>query len=156
MSIDKFTNDDAGVNFYTGLETLTTFYFVLRTLGPAAHCLNYIYRRVSNIGGPDQFFLVFCKLRRHITNFERSRLFGVSEKTVSKMYYIFLHGFDLRVSNGRKLKYGHQSSLLSTTVHQIKKNPNTRVIRDGTILSKDQNFQSHSKRLILLIKTEIP
>ena len=79
-SINNFTNDDAGVNFYTGLETLTTFYFVLRTLGPAAHCLNYIYRRVSNIGVPDRFFLVFCKLRRHITNFERSRLFGVSEK----------------------------------------------------------------------------
>ena len=55
MRIDNFTIDDAGVNFYTGLETLTTFYFVLRTLGPAAHCLNYIYRRVSNIGVPDQF-----------------------------------------------------------------------------------------------------
>ena len=95
MSINNFTNDDAGVNFYTGLETLTKFYFVLRTLGPAAHCLNYIYHRVSNISVPDQFFLVLCKLRRHTTNFELSRLFGVSEKTVSNIYYIFLHGFYL-------------------------------------------------------------
>ena len=87
MSINNFTNDDAGVNFYTGLETLTKFYFVLRTLGPAAHCLNYIYHRVSNISVPHQFFLVLCKLRRHTTNFELSRLFGVSEKTVSNIFF---------------------------------------------------------------------
>ena len=90
MSINNFTNDDAGVNFYTGLETLTKFYFVLRTLGPAAHCLNYIYHKVSNISIPDQFFLVLCKLRRHTTNFELSRLFGVSEKTVSNIFFTWI------------------------------------------------------------------
>ena len=59
-SINNLTNDDAGVNFYTGLETHTFFYFVWGTLGPAAHCLNNIYHRVSKFSVPDQFFLVFC------------------------------------------------------------------------------------------------
>ena len=70
MSIDNFTN----WTLHTGLETLTNFYFLLRSQGPAAHCLNYIYHRVSNISVPDQFFLVLCKLRHHTTNFELSRL----------------------------------------------------------------------------------
>lgn len=80
MCIDNFEKDDAGIHFYTGLETYIKFYMVLRTLGPAAYCLNYIYHKVTNISVPDQFFLVLIKLRRHRTNFDLSRLFNVSEK----------------------------------------------------------------------------
>lgn len=67
MCIDNFEKDDAAIHFYTGLETCVKFYMVLRTLGPAAYCLNYIYHKVTNISVPDQFFLVFIKLRRHRT-----------------------------------------------------------------------------------------
>lgn len=37
FSIDNFIHDDAGINFYTGLENHDRFQFVLRTLGPAAY-----------------------------------------------------------------------------------------------------------------------
>ncbi|XP_062578650.1 uncharacterized protein LOC134240580 [Saccostrea cucullata] len=90
MCIDNFEKDDAGIHFYTGLETISKFYFVLRTLGPAAYCLNYVYHQVTNISVPDQFFLVLIKLRRHRTNFELSRLFSISEKTVSNIFYTWI------------------------------------------------------------------
>ena len=80
MCIDNFEKDDAGIHFYTGFETISKFYFVLTTLGPAAYSLNHIYHQVTNISVPDQFFLVLMKLRRHRTNFELSRLFNISEK----------------------------------------------------------------------------
>lgn len=54
MCIDNFEKDDAGIHFYTGLETYVKFYMVLRTLGPAAYCLNYIYHKVTNISVSDQ------------------------------------------------------------------------------------------------------
>ncbi|XP_062610837.1 uncharacterized protein LOC134272644 [Saccostrea cucullata] len=131
MSIENFTNDDAGVNFYTGLETLTKFYFVLRTLGPAAHCLNYIYHKVSNISVPDQFFLVLCKLRRHTTNFELSKLFGVSEKTVSNIFFTWIlfmskQWQEIDIWPTKYLVKYYCPSDFKT------KFPNTRVIIDGT------------------------
>ena len=119
MSIDNFTNDDGGVNFYTWLKTLTKFNFIMRTIGPAAHCLNYIYHRVSNISVPDQFCLVLCKLRHHTTNFEHFQDYLEFLKKNPNYLIYFLYGFYLWVSNGRKLTFGHQSILLSTTVHQI-------------------------------------
>lgn len=88
MCIDNFEKDDAGIHFYTGLETYVKFYMVLRTLGPAAYCLNYIYHKVTNISVSDQFFLVLIKLRRHRTNFDLSRLFNVSEKSVKCILYM--------------------------------------------------------------------
>jgi hypothetical protein len=63
MCIDNFEKDDAGIHFYTDLEIISKFYFVLRTLGPAAYSLNNIYHQVTNISVPDHFFLVLIKLR---------------------------------------------------------------------------------------------
>jgi hypothetical protein len=39
MCIENFEKDDAGIHFYTGLEAISKFHFVLRTLGPAAYIL---------------------------------------------------------------------------------------------------------------------
>lgn len=130
MCIDNFENDDAGIHFYTGLETYVKFCMVLRTLGPAAYCLNYIYHKVTNISVPDQFFLVLSKLRRHRTNFDFSRLFNISEK--KQMYSI--HGFFFMSKQWREVDIWPPKSL----VHNIcpsdfkLKCPNTRVIVDGT------------------------
>lgn len=90
MSIDNFENDDAGVNFYTGLETFSQFFLVLQTLGPAAYCLNYVYDDVTDIGVPDQLFLVLLKLRRHTINFELSLFFKISEKTVENVFHTWI------------------------------------------------------------------
>jgi hypothetical protein len=43
FTIEDFRNDPQGVHYYTGLEDISKFYFVLQTLGPAAYCLTYIY-----------------------------------------------------------------------------------------------------------------
>ena len=116
MSINNFHKDDAGVNSYTGLESISKLFFVLSTLGPAAYCLNYVYHRVTNTSVPDQFFLVPIKSRRHKTDFELSRSFNVAEKTVSD---VFLPGFFLCPSSGKKLTCGHQLLLLIIFVYQI-------------------------------------
>jgi hypothetical protein len=58
-SIEDFRHNDAGVHFYTGLENILKFYFVLSTLGPSAYCLNYAYHNVKRISVPDQFFYGF-------------------------------------------------------------------------------------------------
>ncbi|XP_061196585.1 uncharacterized protein LOC133204857 [Saccostrea echinata] len=131
MSIDNFTNDDAGVHFYTGLETLRKFYFVLRTLGPAAYYLNYVYHQVSNISVPDQFFLVLCKLRRHTTNFELSRLFGISEKNVSNIFSIWILFMNKQWREIDLWPSRHLVKYFCPSDFKIKF-PNTRVIIDGT------------------------
>ena len=130
MSINNFHKDDTGVNFYTGLETITKCFFVFSTLGPAAYCLNYVYHKVTNISVPDQFFLVLIKLRR--TNFEFSRLFNVSEKTVSNVFFTWIL---FMCKQWKEVDLWPTKSLVSF-VHQILnlyiKFPNTRVIVDGT------------------------
>ena len=64
---------------------------MLSTLGIAQNNLRYMYGHVANISIQDQFFLVLIKLRRHMSNFELSRMFRVSEATV---YNVFVPGSD--------------------------------------------------------------
>lgn len=131
MCIDNFEKDDAGIHFYTGLETYVKFYMVLRTLGPAAYCLNYIYHKVTNISVSDQFFLVLIKLRRHRTNFDLSRFFNVSEKTVSNVFYTWILFMS---KQWREVDIWPPKSLVNYFCpSDFKlKFPNTRVIVDGT------------------------
>ena len=90
-SIENFINDDAGIHFYTGLENYSRFEFVLRSLGPAAYHLEYTSHRVENLSIPNQFFMTTMKLRRHTTNFELSRMFGVSDNTVSNIVLTWIY-----------------------------------------------------------------
>ena len=76
------TNDAEMVHFYTGLENKAKLDTVLASLGPAAYCLSYMYGRFTSISVFDQYFMVLMKLRRHITNFELSKMFGISESDV--------------------------------------------------------------------------
>ena len=130
-SIHNFENDSAAVHFYTGLETYMKFFLVLNTLGPAAFQLNYVYHSVSNVTVPDQLFLVLMKLRRHTTNFELSRMFGIAESVVANVFltwvlFMYRQWKELDIWPTQKLvRYFAPSG--------FKRNyPNTRVIIDGT------------------------
>jgi len=52
------------IHYYTDLETYRKLLFVLSTLGPEVHVLNYTYETISQTEVVDQFFLVLMKLRR--------------------------------------------------------------------------------------------
>ncbi len=80
---------------------------------------------------PDQFFLVLIKLRRHRTNFDLSRLFNVSEKTVSNVFYTWILFMS---KQWREVDIWLPKSLVNYFCpSDFKlKFPNTRVIVDGT------------------------
>ena len=46
FSLRMFIGDN-GIHYYTGLETDETLQFVLSTLGPEVHVLNYMYGTIS-------------------------------------------------------------------------------------------------------------
>ena len=60
-------NDDTGMPFCTGLESDTKSMFVLRTPGPAAYCLKYIYFQVDSVSVENHLFMTLMKLRRYTT-----------------------------------------------------------------------------------------
>lgn len=154
FSVFNFQNDSAGIHFYTGLENYVKFCFVLNTLGPAAFCLNYVYHTVVNVHVLDQFFIVLMKLRRHTTNFELSRMFGVSESTISN---IVLTWILFMSKQWKELNLWPERDL----VHYYapagfkKQFPNTRVIVDGTecpvkkpksAIAQQSTFSSYKNR----------
>ena len=85
-----FIGDNDAIHYYTDLETYETLLFVLGTLGPEVHVLNYINGTISQTEVVDQ---VLMKLRRYTTNFELSRLFNMSESDVYNivLYMDLLH-----------------------------------------------------------------
>ena len=107
------------------------FKFVLNTLGPAAYCLNYIYHNVGNISVENQFFLVLMKLRRATTNFELSRIFSISESTVSNIFLTWINFMNVQWKEldlwppQELVRYFAPSGFKQTF-------PSTRVIIDGT------------------------
>lgn len=129
--IDSFVNDDKAIHFYTGLESYMKFIFVLNTLGEAAFCLTYIYHTVEKLSIPNQFFMTLMKLRRYTTNFELSRLFGVSDSSVKNIVFTWIlfmakQWREINIWPPRNLvRYFSPSDFKS-------KFPTTRVIVDGT------------------------
>ena len=145
-SLEDFRDDDAGLHFYTGLENIMKFYFVLHTLGPAAFCLNYVYHNVVNIDVPNQFLMVLMKLRRHKTNFELGRMFNVSEKVVLN---IFITWINFMAKQWREINIWPSQELVRFFAPSgFKKHyPKTRVIVDGTEcgIKKPSNPKSQQK-----------
>ena len=47
FSLRMFIADNDAIHYYTGLETYETLLFVLSTLGPEVHVLNYMYETIS-------------------------------------------------------------------------------------------------------------
>ena len=56
FTIDDFTNDQIGVQYYTGLQDYLTFFDVLSSLGHCAYKLKYINSIRSCLSVPDQPF----------------------------------------------------------------------------------------------------
>jgi hypothetical protein len=83
-SIEKFT--DSACHLYTGLQTVSKFYMVLCTLGPARFHLQYCYGTTPSLNVPDQFLLTLIKLRIHPSNAELAINFDISEKSVSNIF----------------------------------------------------------------------
>ena len=109
------------------------FWIVLSTLGPAAYELTYIYFHGCNhsLSVEDQFFMTLVKLRQHKTNFEMSRMFDVSEATITNIFvtwvnFIACHQGEIDWWPSRDLV-----RLYSPTDCK-QKFPSTRVIADGT------------------------
>lgn len=131
FSVDNFLNDDTGMHFYTGLESYTKFMFVLRTLGPAAYCLKYIYFQVDSVSVENQLFMTLMKLRRYTTNFELARFFSVCESTVKNIVHTWIifmsiQWREVNIWPSKDLvKYFSPSDFKA-------KFPTTRVIVDGT------------------------
>jgi hypothetical protein len=100
-------------------------------LGEAAYNLNYYYSQVQQLTIEDQIFLALVKLRRHKPNFEISKLFGVSEFTVTNVFVTWLNFMyyqwkELNIWPTRDLVRYHAPTDFK------QKYPSTRALVDGT------------------------
>lgn len=156
FSAENFSNETAGLHFYTGVENIEKFFFILYTLGPSAFCLQYIFHNVVNISVPDQFFLVLMKLRRHTTNFELARMFEMSEKAVQNIVLTWINFMAKQWGEKNIWPSGDLVRYYAPTSFK-KKLPNTRVIVDGTEfpIKKNLKIQNHNRKLSPLTKTGI-
>ena len=132
FDITKFMFDDEAIRYYTGLENYSKVMFVLATLGHAAYNLSYYYyaHTCENLSVPNQFFLVLIKLRVHMPNFQLSRMFAISENSVSNIFITWINFMALQWR-----EIGIMPSREMTSFHMpddyVKKFPRTRVIIDG-------------------------
>ena len=119
------------MHFYTGLENYEKFCFVLFTLGPAAYELRYYHGVKPVISVEDQFFCTLIKLREHKTNFETSRMFGISEATVTNIFVTWINFMAYQWGEIDWWPSGDMVKFYSPTDFRLKF-PSTRVIVDGT------------------------
>lgn len=91
VSATKIADNDDLLHFYTGLETYEKFSFVLYTLGPAQHHLEYYKNIKPRLCIEDQFLLTLMRLRRNYTNFELSKWFHVSDKVVTSCFITWIN-----------------------------------------------------------------
>ena len=130
MSVERFMNKDKAIHHFTGLESYAKFLFVLSTLGPAAHDLNYRWRQCHFLSVADKFFLTLMKLRQHRSNYDISWMFNISEFSVAN---IFVTWVNFMYNQWKELDIWPTRDLVSYYMPQgFSKNfPTTRVILDG-------------------------
>lgn len=129
--VENFCDDNKCIHFYTGLESYIKLMFVLNSLGPAAYSLNYIYHKVESVSIANQLFMTLLKLRRNLTYFELSRMFGIAENSVKNIvltWIVFMskqwREIDIWPSRSM-VRYFAPSDFKATF-------PSTRIIIDGT------------------------
>ena len=128
---DLFICDPEAIQFYTGLKDYATFKFVLSTLGPAVDCLNYYNGTVPSLDTQEQFFLTLIKLRQHKTNFEISRLFGLTVTGVANVFITWINFIYFQWGEVTWWPCREDVSFFMPTDFKSKY-PSTRVIIDGT------------------------
>jgi len=67
FSLRMFIGNNDAIHCYTDLETYDTLMFVLSTLGPEVHVLNYMYGTISKEEVVDRFFMVLSSLQQRIS-----------------------------------------------------------------------------------------
>lgn len=128
--VENFMSDDEGVHYYTGLENYSKFMYVLASLGPAAYHLNYYTHRCDKLSVADQLFMTLIKLRLHTPNFELSRMFDMSEYSVSNVFITWIN-FMYRQWNDIDIMPSRDMTTFFMPDDFRAKFPATRVIIDG-------------------------
>jgi len=130
FDIDNFISDPEGLHYYTGLENYSKLMYVLSTLGYAAYHLNYYKYQCEKLSVPNQFLLTLMKLRMHLPNFQLSRMFKISESSVSN---IFITWINFMSKQWRELNIFPTREMTSHFMPDDFKRcfPSTRIIIDG-------------------------
>ena len=95
--IENIVNDNAAIHFYTGFYNYDTLYSCYQFLGDAAYHLKYWGNTKSSTMSTDnrgpsrslsplnEFFLVLCRLRCGLMEYDLAFRFGISQSTVSRI-----------------------------------------------------------------------
>ena len=95
--IEKIVNDNAAIHFYTGFNSYDTLHTCFQFLGDAAYHLKYwgnsrsLTTSTDNRGPSrslsplNEFFLVLCRLRCGLMEYDLAFRFGISQSTVSRI-----------------------------------------------------------------------
>ena len=87
ITIEKLCCDNHQMALMTGLETYDKFRYVLETLGPAAHHLNYRWHQAETLSVTNQFLMTLIKLRRNYANSELA-MFLVCHRRLYQTLYV--------------------------------------------------------------------
>ena len=96
ISVADLRSNPKMLRYYTGLEHSAHFDYVLNTLGPAAHHLQYRWRKPTKPAVEDQFLMTLMKLRLHKSNIELSFLFDISEYSVANIFVTWINFMYIR------------------------------------------------------------
>ena len=133
------------------MQNLLTYF---QHSSPDAYNLSCYTHRCDQLSVPNQFFMTSIKLRLHTPHFELSRMFGISEYSVSNIVitwinFMYRQWSELNIFPTRELA----NFLMPDDFHT--KFPSTRVIIDGMECPiKNQSILWHSRLHSLATKTE--
>ncbi|XP_022821356.1 uncharacterized protein LOC111352897 [Spodoptera litura] len=145
FSTELLLADHETVHYYTGLETSAKFSLVLSTLLPMANHLKYRWSQVVCLSVEDQFLMLLIKLRRNTTDFELSKIFGVSKTEVSNIIVTWINFVNdvwslVDIWPCRKLVDFYMPNSFK------KYYPSTRVIIDGTEINIQKPSQPNDQK----------
>lgn len=145
FSTELLLADHETVHYYTGLETSAKFSLVFSTLLPMANDLKYRWSQVVGLSVEDQFLMLLIKLRRNTTDFELSKIFGVSKTEVSNVIVTWINFVSdvwslVDIWPSRKLVDFYMPNSFK------KYYPSTRVIIDGTEIGIQKPSQPNDQK----------
>ena len=88
FSVERLENNSAAMQYYTRFDNFNNFIYVFNVLGPAT---GHIGLANCGLSPPNQFFLTLMKLRQAKDDYEIGLLMGVSKKTVSNIFTVWVN-----------------------------------------------------------------
>ncbi len=127
-TIEVISNLPGGLHYYTSFSDLGHFNYVFSCLGPATRHLKYQSQKLKP---EDEFLLLLMKLRLNKDDIELSWLFGISTRTVGRVFKTWLNFLFYQL---RELNIWPSKELVNDYMPEDfkKKFPNTRVVVDGS------------------------